>query len=74
MVQFLAPPSLTVHFAVAPGAANAGNGPREVREATLESIQAFIHDKKMTVLTFAGYSGAQYQDPAAMLARASRIL
>lgn len=65
---------ITCTVAVAPGAANACDGPREVREATLASIQAFIHGKKMTVLTFAGYSGAQYQDPGAMLERASRIL
>ncbi len=50
------------------------DGPREAREATLASIRAFIDGKKMTVLTFAGYSGTQYQDPEAMLERASRIL
>jgi hypothetical protein len=61
-------------LAVAPGAANACDGPREAREATVASIQAFIHSKKMTVLTFTGYSGAQYQDPGAMLEQASRIL
>lgn len=49
-------------------------GPREAREADLASIQAFVAGRKMTVLTFAGYSGAQYQDPAAMLESASRIL
>lgn len=71
-----------VHFAIVitcalagtPGAANACDGPREVREATLASIQDFIRGKKVTVLTFAGYSGAGYQDPAAMLERASRLL
>ena len=65
---------ITCTLAVAPGMANACDGPREVREATLASTQAFIHSKKMTVLTFAGYSGAQYQDSAAMRERASRIL
>lgn len=65
---------ITCILAVIPGAANACDGPREVREATLASIQSFIHGKKMTVLTLAGYSGAQYQDPGAMLERASRIL
>ena len=65
---------ITCTLAVARGAANACDVPREVREATLASIQAFIHGKKMTVLTFAGYSGAQYQDSGAMLERAARIL
>ena len=54
--------------------ANTCDGPREAREATLASIQAFIHGKQMTVLTFAGYSGAQYQDPRAVVDNASRIL
>jgi hypothetical protein len=65
---------LTCTLAVAQDAVNACDGPREVREATLASIQAFIYGKNMTVLTFTGYSGAQYQDPMAMLERASRIL
>lgn len=60
--------------ALAPRTADACDGPREVREATLESIQEFVQGRKMTVLTFAGYSGAEYQDPAAMLERASQIL
>jgi hypothetical protein len=64
----------TCALAVAPAVAGACDGPREVREATFESIQAFVQSKKMDVLTFAGYSGAEYQDPEAMLERASRIL
>lgn len=58
----------------ASGAVDTCDGPREAREATLESIQDFVQGKKMTVLTFAGYSGAEYQDPAAMLESAGRIL
>jgi len=65
---------ITCPLAVAPGVAGACGGPREAREATLASIQAFIHTKKMTVLTFAGYSGAQYQEPEAMLEHATRVL
>jgi hypothetical protein len=61
-------------WASIPGTADACEGPREVREATLKSIQDFIQGKKMTVLTFAGYSGAEYQDPAAMLKSAALIL
>ena len=72
MVLFVALTTCT--FAVASGAANACDGPREVREATLASIQAFVHDKNMTVLTFEGYSGAQYQEPGAMLERAAHVL
>ena len=65
---------ITCPLAVAPGVAGACGGPREAREATLASIQAFIHTKKMTVLTFAGYSGAEYQEPEAMLEHATRVL
>jgi hypothetical protein len=49
-------------------------GPREVRQATLASIKAFIDDRHMTVLTFGGYSGAGYEDPGDMLEHASRVL
>ena len=69
---------LTVLFAcivsAVPEPANACDGPRETREATVASIQAFIHGQQSTVLTFAGYSGAEYQNPKAMLEHASRIL
>ena len=40
-------------------AANACDGPREVREATRASLKEFIRARQMTVLTFTGYSGAQ---------------
>jgi NADPH:quinone reductase-like Zn-dependent oxidoreductase len=50
------------------------DGPREAREATLDSIRAFVEERKMAVLTFAGYSGAQYEDPKAMIEQASRVL
>jgi hypothetical protein len=61
-------------LAVTQGASSACDGPRDVREATLSSIEAFIHNKQMTVLTFAGYSGAQYEDPEAMMEHTSRVL
>lgn len=57
-----------------PAAAAACDGPQEVREATLGSIKAFIRTKQMTVLTLAGYSGAQYEDSAALMEQASRVL
>src|SRR5262245_11359521 len=56
------------------GAANACDGPREVREATRASIKSFTRTKQMTVLTFTGYSGAQYEDPEALKEHASQIL
>ena len=55
-------------------AATACDGPREVREATRAELEAFIRSKQMTVLTFTGYSGAQYEDPAALMEHASRVL
>jgi hypothetical protein len=55
-------------------AAQICDGPRAVREATLESIKTFIRKKQMTVLTFAGYSGAGYENPQAMMDHATRVL
>ena len=55
-------------------AAQKCDGPREVREANLESIKAFVQEKQMTVLTFAGYSGAEYENPQAMISHATRVL
>ncbi len=48
--------------------------PAAPRQATPDEIAAFFrqHDKK--VVTFAGYSAAGYQDQAAMLREAARIL
>jgi len=45
-----------------------------MREATLASIKAFIHSKQRAVLTFTGYSGAQYEDAQAMMEHAARVL
>ena len=65
---------ITCYLAFTPGVANACDGPREVREAALASIKVFIETKRMAVLTFAGYSGAQYEDPEALMEHASRVL
>jgi hypothetical protein len=65
---------LSCFLLAVPGATMACETPRETREATSELIETFISSKKMNVLTFAGYSGARYQDPAAMLEHASRVL
>jgi hypothetical protein len=45
-----------------------------VREASQTSIADFIQGRRGTVLTFAGYSGAGYEDRDAMLARAAEVL
>lgn len=50
------------------------DGPLEAREATAEEIKDFIASRKMSVLTFTGYSGSEYEDPMAMIEAASRIL
>ncbi len=55
-------------------AAPACNGAPVVQEADLPAIQAHVRATGKQVLTFEGYSGAGYQDPAAMLALAGRIL
>jgi peptidoglycan/xylan/chitin deacetylase (PgdA/CDA1 family) len=47
---------------------------RVVKEAAPEEIQAFFKNKKMTVLTFLGYSGAEYENKARMLEQAAKIL
>ena len=65
---------ITCCLAVTPGAATACDGAREVREATLASIKAFLDAKQMTVLTFTGYSGARYEAPEAVMKHASHIL
>ena len=42
--------------------------------ATVESIRAYFQKQDRTVVTFMGYSGADYQDKTGMLARASAVL
>jgi hypothetical protein len=49
-------------------------GPREVRDASSETIQAFVRGKGMEVLTFVGYSGAGYESPALLASQAASIL
>lgn len=44
------------------------------REATIEEIRAFVRAQGRHVLTFTGFSGAGYEDTAAMLAQADRVL
>lgn len=51
-----------------------GADPPVVREATPEAIRTFFKAKKMRVLTFAGYSGAGYENNAVMLRQATQVL
>lgn len=45
-----------------------------VREATPAEIRAYFQQQRKTVLTFVGYSAAEYEDKAAMLAQATAVL
>ena len=52
-----------------------GCGPRMItKEASPEEIRGFFETKKMRVLTFLGYSAAEYEDKELMLKQAERIL
>ncbi len=46
----------------------------DIKDATLEEIKAFFERQNKKVLTFAGYSGAGYEDEALMLEQAERVL
>jgi hypothetical protein len=59
---------------VGPAAGFACEGPREVRDASPETIQAFARGKGMGVLTFVGYSSAGYESTAQMTSQAALIL
>ena len=48
--------------------------PSTMREATSEEIRAFFTGQNMQVLTFLGYSGAEYEHKAAMLEQATQML
>ena len=49
-------------------------GPRNTREDTMPEVRAFFQAQGKTVVTFLGYSAAEYEDRAAMLAHAEDIL
>jgi hypothetical protein len=48
--------------------------PQQVTEATPEQVVEFFATKRWRVASFFGYSGAEYEQPAAMLKRAGRVL
>ena len=54
--------------------AAACSGPAEVREARPLAVKAQVLATGKAVLSFAGYSGAGYEDPKAMLSHAERAL
>ncbi len=72
MFRLAAPIACCLGLAVT--SATACDGPREVREATSASINAFVRAKHMTMVTFAGYSGAGYENPDALVLHAARTL
>ena len=43
-------------------------------KATLESVRSHFQQRGRTVVTFVGYSGADYEDKSGMLARAATVL
>ena len=46
----------------------------KTKVATPAEIRAFFAGKRMTVLTFLGYSGAEYEDGARMIDQATRVI
>jgi hypothetical protein len=48
--------------------------PSIIREATPKEIRDFFKAKNMRVLTFLGYSAAEYENKASMLEQATKIL
>ncbi len=64
-----------VAMAAANGAGATGcQPPRQLADATPEQVRMFFAADGRAVVTFLGYSGAGYEDPAAMLAHARRVL
>ncbi|MBX3680362.1 MAG: hypothetical protein KF710_09295 [Rhodocyclaceae bacterium] len=59
---------------VAPSMAAPCAPPGELREARPLAIRAYVHSTGKQVLTLAGYSGAEYEDPAAMRATVVKAL
>ena len=72
--RWLAYVGTTLACSMAPAAA-ACDARTVVREAdSAKEISEFVRISGMTVLSFVGYSGAGYEDEAAMLAQADRVL
>ena len=56
------------------GAAQACSGAPATQRADAQQIAQFVHARGMKVLSFVGYSGAGYEDSAAMRATAAQVL
>ena len=65
--------ALTAVF-MSPAASLACTGPHTVREADPAEVAAFFAAQGRMVLTFVGYSGAGYENPAEMLEQVGAIL
>ena len=51
-----------------------GNLTTKVNNATIDDIKSFFESQEKDVVTFVGYSGADYEDKAVMLEKAGQIL
>jgi hypothetical protein len=68
---------VAIFGALLPGGSNIVAGcepPKMTREATVAEVRAYFKDQHKTVLTLLGYSGADYEDKAALVAHATEIL
>lgn len=65
---------LSCSLALFADTSHACDAPPTIREATPEEVRAFFAGKEMTVLTFLGYSAAEYENKAAVLEEATRVL
>jgi len=59
---------------MAPLSALACDGPKELRDATATTLQQTLGNQGKQVLTFIGYSGAQYEAPEVMKRQALQVL
>lgn len=57
-----------------PGVGSACEAPGMIREATPVEIRSYFRDQQKTVVTLLGYSAADYEDRAALLAHATEVL
>jgi hypothetical protein len=73
-MEFMALISGALLMAMAPMSGAVCEGPGRVREASSAAISQFVRAKRMQVLTFMGYSGAEYESPATMKRAAASIL
>jgi hypothetical protein len=61
-------------FLLGSGVGSPCEAPKINREATLAEIRAVFKDQRKSVLTLLGYSAAEYEDKAAVMARVTEIL